>query len=198
MAADPTPDDFKRFLQWLDSDPQVAEKKYITIWNKLVMYFNGCPDPSEHAHEVLFRIARRVDLDKVLNFNAFAYGVARNVRSEIRKKPIEMPIEDTVGRRVSHTGPNPERVEDKVIRNIDSKREVVCLQECLAELPTDERKLFLAYELAEPQRRAAERKKLAMQYGLSEGTLKVRTHRIRSDLHLRANQRLASRGKDSG
>ena len=198
MAPDPTPDDFKGFLQWLDPDPQVAGKKYITTWEKLVMYFNGCPDPSEHAHEVLSRIARKDDLDKVLNFNAFAYGVARKVRSEIRRKPIEMSGEDTIGKRVLDTSPNPERVEDKIIRAIDSKREVVCLEECLAELPIDERKLFLSYELADPERRAAERKKLAMQYGLSEGTLKVRTHRIRSDLHLRVKQRLTNRGEDSG
>jgi len=198
VAPDPTPDGFKRFLQWLDPDPQVAGKKYITSWEKLVMYFNGCPDPSEHAHEVLSRIARKDDLDKVLNFNAFAYGVARKVRSEIRRKPMEMSGEDTVGKQVLDASPNPERVEDEIIRAIDSKREVVCLQECLAELPIDERKLFLSYELADPERRATERKKLAMQYGLSEGTLKVRTHRIRSDLYLRAKQRLTNRGKDSG
>ena len=198
MAPDPIPDGFTRLFQWLDPDPQVAGKKYITIWEKLVMYFNGCPDPSEHAHEVLSRIARRDDLDKVLNFNAFAYGVARKVRSEIRRKPMEMSGEDTVGKQVLDTSPNPERVEDEIIRAIDLKREFVCLQECLAELPIDERKLFLSYELADPERRATERKRLAMQYGLSEGTLKVRTHRIRSDLQLRAKQRLANRGKDSG
>ncbi len=189
-----TQDDFKRFLKRLHPDPEVAWETYSTVWQKLMMFFqrNGCPAASDHADEALSRIARRDDLDNIRNFGAFAYGVARTMRSEIwEKMKKEVSLESFPG----GTIPDGRNMEKEIVENIDRQRQVRCFRRCVGKLPPDERTLFLSFKLADRETRTDDRSKMAAQTGISAGTLRVRVFRIRREVERCARKCLISREK---
>src|SRR6476661_7087454 len=60
---DPTPEEFKKFLAWLDSDPDKAARQYTLIQGRLTKVFaaRGCVDPETLGQEVLNRVCVRID-----------------------------------------------------------------------------------------------------------------------------------------
>jgi DNA-directed RNA polymerase specialized sigma24 family protein len=186
-----TQDDLKRLLKRLDRDPEIAWESYLTVWQKLVKFFqhhNYAP-AGDHAHEVLSRIARRDDLGDIRNVGAFAYGVARKMISE--KPNRETSLEGLPEATVSNWTSGPIDPTD----NIDRQRKLRCIQHCLERLPENERNLFLSFELADSETRVHDRSKLAAGAGVSAGALRVRAFRIRRDLERCAGKCLINWGK---
>ena len=196
IVVEATQDDLRRLIRRLDPDPAVAWEMYLTLWQKLVMFFerNNCPPASDHADEALSRIARRPDLDVIQNVGAFAYGVARKMRSEIYEKlKREVPIEDLPGGTVAIA----QNVEVELVERIDLQTKARCFEQCIQRLPADERAIFLAFELADPASRADARSKLAAQTRISAGALRVRVFRIRREIERCARKCLINRGKSA-
>jgi len=175
-----TQDDLRRLLKRLDSDPAVAWGLYLTLWQKLVMFFerHGCQPATDNADQVLSRIARRNDLDAIKNVGAFAYGVARKIKMERlaeRNKVVE--FDDSTTPVISNADP-----ETEVIDGIDKDRKVQCIVKCLRKLPPEERRTFISFELADPETRVADRARLAQRLRVSAGTLRVSVFRTRQQL----------------
>jgi DNA-directed RNA polymerase specialized sigma24 family protein len=190
VLAEATRDDLSKLLKRLHPDREVAWGMYILIWEKLVMYFqrHNCTPSSDRAHDALSRIARRDDLDEIRNIAAFAYGVARKMMREtsIRETSLETLPESVVSNWAS--------VQIEPAEGVDRQRQLQCIRRCLEELPTNDRVVFLSFELADGAVRMRQRKKLAMKAGVSVGAFRVRVFRIRRDIERCARTCMANWG----
>lgn len=187
-----TQDDLRRLLRRLDPDPAVAWDMYLTLWQKLVMFFehNNCHPASDHADEALSRIARRTDMDAIQNIGAFAWGVARKMKLEILGEQVNVvPFDDSIERKLLRGN-----AEEKIVEGIDKRRKVECIVRCLRELPAEERVTFVSFELADPETRVADRSKLAARRGMSVGTLRVSVFRTKSKLTRNVRKCLRTKG----
>jgi DNA-directed RNA polymerase specialized sigma24 family protein len=190
-----TQDDLRRLLKRLDPDPAIAWETYLTVWQKLVMFFqhNGCPPATDYADEALSRIARQTDLDSIQNLGAFAYGVARKMRSEIAKKQgKEVPLNGFPEGDIMDTA--SQNRETDLVERIDMQRNIACFLQCLEQLPADDRATFLAFKLADRDTRIAYRSTMAMRNGVSPATLRVRVSRTGRELERCVRKCLGSRG----
>lgn len=173
-----TPEDFDRLLRWLDSNPKQAALKYEKTRIRLITFFvgGGCGSDAERlADEAFDRVSRRLragevseshERDKVFYF----LGFARNIRHEYHRelKPNGFPPQ-IVNREEDKNNPRPED-------------ELVCLDECVDELPKKKRWLIIEYYLFEGAAKIEHHKKLAQQLGIDIKALRLRVHRIRAQL----------------
>src|SRR5690242_16600009 len=73
---------FAQLLSCLDSDPERAGEKYISLRESLVKFLDwrGAAFPDELVDEALNRVARKLDEgEKIQDLPAFCHGVARLV-----------------------------------------------------------------------------------------------------------------------
>jgi len=170
---DSTPEDFERFLTWLDPDRERAGEKYAAVQAKLTRYFHcrGCGVEAEQlADETITRVIRKVPeiADSYVGEPLpYFLGVARNVFSEYLKKLILI--------RASQPPPAPASSDEKEV--LDR-----CLERCLKHLTEENRDLILRYYTGEKHEKIVQRKKLADELGIAPNALRIRAHRIRTDL----------------
>lgn len=170
---DSTPEDFERFLTWLDPDREKAGEKYAAIQPKLTRYFlcRGCGVEAEQlADETITRVVRKVPeiADNYVGEPLpYFLGVARNVFSEYLKKLTLI--------RSSQPPPAPDSGDEKEL--LDR-----CLERCLRHLTDENRDLILRYYTGEKHEKIVHRKKLAGELGIAPNALRIRAHRIRTDL----------------
>ena len=170
---DITPEDFERFLTWLDPDPKKAGEKYLAIQAKLTRYFicRGCGVEAEQlADETITRVIRKVpEIADTYVGEPLLYflGVARNVFSEHLKRLLVI--------RASQPPPAPVSGDEKEL--LDR-----CLERCLKPLSQEDRDMILRYYTGERQEKIDERKKLAEERGIAPNALRIRAHRIRTQL----------------
>jgi RNA polymerase sigma factor (sigma-70 family) len=163
-------DNFDELLDWLNPDRDQAGRKYEDIRRRLIRMFmhRGCTTAEDLADETITRVARKMQEVKV-SYNPgddptlYFYGVARNVfREYVKRRPEPVP-------------PPPDEVED-ITPQYD------CLEKCLQHLPERNRELILEYYKSEEGPKIENRKKLADRFGLALNALRIRTHRIRTEL----------------
>src|SRR5262245_33334282 len=82
-----TPESFQLLMRWLDSDSEVAARKYEAIQRRLIKFFecHGAHRPEEDADATIDRVARRLlEGEQVHHPDPVVYfmGVARNVLKE--------------------------------------------------------------------------------------------------------------------
>lgn len=170
---DITPEDFERFLAWLDPDPKQAAAKYIVIQTKLTVYFKckGCGIDSEQlADETIARVSKTIPkiADTYVGERLpYFLGFARKVYSEWLRKMIRI--------RLAQPPPSPDSIDDKEL--LDR-----CLTRCLKKLTEKKRDLILRYYTGERQAKIEERKKLAEEEDLAPNALRIQAHRIRTQL----------------
>lgn len=164
-----TQESFDALLAWLDPDREQAGQKYEDIRRRLIKIFTcrGCATPEDLADESINRVMRRLnDIreeytgDRALYF----FGVANRVFLEYRKNPpppARMPV--------------PESSEDM-------EREYVCLEHCVESLQPKNRELVIRYYQQEKRAKIDDRKQLAAQLGIALNALRIRAHRIRTNL----------------
>jgi DNA-directed RNA polymerase specialized sigma24 family protein len=162
-------EDFDRLLSWLDSDPERAGLTYERIrWRLIaILASRGCTVPEELADETIDRVARRVaDIqdtyvgDKAIYF----LGVMNNVHHEFLKRPkILKP---------------PDVVDDVEVK----ERTHLCLDKCLDKLTPNSSRMIKHYYTADKRAKIDLRQALAMEFGVSLNTLRVRALRIREKL----------------
>jgi DNA-directed RNA polymerase specialized sigma24 family protein len=166
---DLTPEAFEQLLFWLNPNREQAGRKYEEIRRKLIKIFicRGCICPEELADETMNRVTRKVP-EIIGNYvgdpSLYFYGVAHNVHLEyVRKKPNLLPP------------PAPDPPEE-------TERDYECLEQCMERLTSKSRELVLEYYQAEKRAKIDRRKELASRLGIAVNALRIRAHRIRSNL----------------
>jgi len=161
-----TQEAFDRLLSWLDPNRDEAGKKYEAIRSRLVKIFacRGCNEAEELADETINRVTAKVGAieetyvgDPALYF----YGVAHKVHLEyLRKRPIPQAFAT-------------------VTPSDNTEQEYECLERCIQQLPSNQRKLVLEYYQENKRAKIDHRKELARKMGIALNALRIRAHRVR-------------------
>lgn len=169
-------ENFESLLVWLDADRDKAGAKYEEIRESLINIFSwrGFNNAEDLTDETISRVATKV-IDVVREYKGepalYFYGVARNIYLEARRRDQKVaPLTADVP------------VDRGQLNSDDDELEYDCLDRCLEELPGAERELILLYYQQE-QPKIRHRKELAIRLRVSPNALRLRAHRIRSDLH---------------
>lgn len=163
-----------RLLARLDPDSDRAAAEYERLRLALEKFFDwrGAWPPDECADETLDRLARKLEAETdVGDVRGYAYGIARLVLLEWRRRPAAVPI-DAAGRTLAAETAVPG--DDEPLRD--------CFDRCLAELPPESRTLVLEYYVAERRTKIDNRRRLARIFGISESALRSRVQRVRDRL----------------
>lgn len=169
--------EFDSLLAWLNSDRDLAGRKYQTIHSGLVRVFisKGFNNAEDLADETINRAIRRLpDIrERFVGEPAnYFHGIARNIiRENKHPKEIVCNIVDV-------------RVELKP----DEREEHDCLGHCLQDLPTGKRDLILGYYLYEGHEKIEHHRNMAKQLNITVGAFRNRAHQIRMNLKSRMSQ----------
>lgn len=165
-------EDFEALLSWLDpNDRDSAGQKYLSIHAGLTRIFvaKGFARAEDFTDEVITRVIKRlpeIRIDYVGDPARYFWGVARNVMREIvRLKEIAT-----------------DEISVASIRITKKSDEYECLMRCLKFLDPGKRELVLDYHVYEGHDKIETHKIMAEELGITEGALRGRAHRIRSDL----------------
>lgn len=155
---------FYALLDWLHADRDRAAEKYGLIQLRLVRFFvsRGCIDSEHLADKTINIVALKVkDLGNYVGDRAlYFYGVAKFVYlQEVRNRRILPP-----------PPPPPPDPEPEILD--------ACLQRCLAQLPSEDRILVVAYEEEEKQARIRLRKRLAGDLEITVNALRIKIYRL--------------------
>lgn len=166
---------FDQLLAWLNQDREIAGKRYEEIRRNLIKIFalRGMPDPEGLADETFEIITKKVDaiaLNYIGKPELYFNGVARNIIREYARRNLSLPIEALS--------------ESQIYEPPDSNIEVEhdCLDKCLSKLSTANREFILAYYADSKHSKMITRRQLAEELGLAAPALRVKAHRIRSQL----------------
>ena len=173
-----TQEAFDLLLDKLDGDRERAGERYEMVRRKLVKFFElrGGDAPEEHADETLNRVARKLaEGEEVENLNAYAVGVARLLLKEVFKRRVR---ERAALAQIRPGDASPHPAEDEEpLRPLSD-----CLTQCLEKLPAQSRSLIVDYYEHEREGRIERRKAVARALGIELNALRIRAHRIRTEL----------------
>lgn len=180
---------FDDLLDWLDSDRDSAARKYETIRAGLIRIFvaKGFSDAEDLADEVITRVTKRLPeiRDTYVGEPArYFHGVARYVILEAYR-PREIATDVTPVAAIQVT---------------NRSDEYECLIRCLQFLTRNKRELILDYHVYEGHNKIEHHRIMAQELGISEGALRGRAHRIRTDLEecvLKCSQDLRKKQNES-
>jgi RNA polymerase sigma factor (sigma-70 family) len=164
-------DPFDALLDWLDTDRDIAARKYETIRGGLIRIFvsKGFSDAEDLADEAIRRVTKRLpDIrDSYLGEPAnYFHGVARNlIREKYRLREIATDVHPVAS-----------------IQITNRSDEYECLMRCLAFMDPAKRELILDYHVYEGHDKIEQHDIMAQELGISKGTLRLRTHHIRTKL----------------
>lgn len=173
-------------LTFLDADPERAALEYERLRQRLMKLFRwrGCLAFEEYTDETVDRVARMIASGAPIqtsNRYALFHGVAMNLirehwrESERQRKAIDrMPP--------SQNPHHPEQVLAERDTAIRSEARLRCLQRCLQTLPAASLSLIRRYYAEGDVLDKEQRKQIAAELGISASALRVRAHRIRSDV----------------
>lgn len=171
-----TQEAFECLLSSLDMNRERAGQRYERIRLKLVKYFEwrGTGLPDVHADETINRVARRIgEGESVQNLDAYFYGVARMVFNEyLKSREREHEQLDEAS---AVAAPAEEEDAGEAQRR-------ACLDDCLRHLSEENRSLIIDYYQEEKSGKIERRKHLAARLGILPNALRIRAHRIRTNL----------------
>ena len=165
---DPTPEEFEKFLAWLNSDLDEAGSKFERIQTRLIQIFiaRGCVDAEVLGDEVLNRVCVRIDQVK-LNYPdplRCCVGFVDNVHREYLREQRKQD----------------EAIAPPLLRSaVELEIEDTCLNECLGQLPKLDRELVERYFQGEKSVKIAGRKKLAVERMLTSNALRIQAFKHR-------------------
>jgi RNA polymerase sigma factor (sigma-70 family) len=163
------------FLACLDPDSARAGEKYESLRLTLIKFFDwrGAHFPEECADETINRVIRKIDEGQsVRDIPAFCHGVARLVLLEKLKGPESRRAdfeELPPGALVAHEPEERDERQD-------------CFEDCLKELPVENRRLILQYYVDEKREKINRRQEMAERLGIPLNALRSRAQRIRNRL----------------
>ncbi|HUH62036.1 MAG TPA: hypothetical protein VLZ50_03515 [Terracidiphilus sp.] len=182
---------FDGLLLALHPDRGAASEEYERLRARLVSFFEwqGATEPDLLADTSLDRLAMKLHRgEQILDLRNYLHGIARMVLRESRnqRRREEMLIEKA-SRGLSEAAPVPEQEEL-----------YEALEQCLAEMPADQRLLILRYYSAvSHSEQAVLRLRIAGEIGISPNALRNRMLRLRMELE-RSTLRKLSRRKIVG
>ena len=167
-----TPESFEALLSWLGATRDEGALKYEAIRTRLVRIFlkKGCTDAEDLADTTINRVTEKVASirpEYVGDPANYFCGVARIVYLESRRRRKEITVEVTA---------------ITPAFNIDLNHTRECLQQCLSQLPVQQRDLVMDYYVDEKRAKIDSRQQLAFELGVSVNALRIRAHRIRVGL----------------
>jgi DNA-directed RNA polymerase specialized sigma24 family protein len=154
------------FLTLLDPDPERAWGKYVALVTRLVKFFEWrqCSSPEDLAQDTMLRVFQKARSGEVRfttsDITPYFFAVAKFVVLEDRRevaREAAVPLDEALSLGAVDFGQMETRI---------------CLNQCLACLPTVERLLLERYF-------NGERATLRAEFGLSEEALRVKVHRIK-------------------
>jgi DNA-directed RNA polymerase specialized sigma24 family protein len=179
-----TEEGLNSFLEALDPDQQRAAEQYEHVRRSLIRYFHwrGSFFPERDADETIDRAARKLRERHVGDVYIYILGVARNIAHEsIRAQSREQS-------RLAKSG----SLNSEALANAAFDLRLECCETCLANLPSAQRDLVLAYYEGEKQTKIANRQKLADKTGVPIARLRIQIHRIREKLEVCIKQCLST------
>lgn len=173
-----TEEEFKRFLNWLDADRELAAQTYEKLRRRLVVYFikRQCAAAEDLSDQVLNAAMAHFLKQNALLLGQplpYIFGIARNVYRQHLNKQISTDG-DVDWQRLSFPDVSEETSE--------KERRSVCLRNCLREMKDQERQLFLLYYLKKNEALDEYRIRLANQFGLTINALRLKMMRLRDQL----------------
>lgn len=183
-----TPAAFDRMLAQLDPDRDRAGEKYEQVRQKLTKFFKwrGCVSPEEYTDRTIDRVARKIEEGAELRVKdpyLYFHGVAINVLREHWKEP-EREVETIEDLAPAHSpAEDPVQLEEERQERLSAEQRLECLDDCVHHLPPRNVELITRYHQAEEGgAKIKRRKELAEQLGIPLNALRIRAHRIRTEL----------------
>ena len=166
---------FKRLMETLDSDREIAGQKYERIQRKLIAFFEwrGCGAAEDLADKTIDRVTRRLmegEEIRAKDPSVYFYAVARNIAHEwwnAQKQPAPF-----VEPRFAIASNQADEAEERFR----------CLEQCLEQLAPEARYLILEYYQAQGQQKIDNRRRLAVALQVTPSALRLRAQRIREQL----------------
>jgi DNA-directed RNA polymerase specialized sigma24 family protein len=172
-----TPEAFIGFLTLLSPDPDLAGEKYEELRRQLIKFFEcrGAFIADQLADETLNRAAKKIHEGEQIEKNilALCLGIARYIFKERLRHPDNRRVE--IEELSGLAAPPVHRQEDDDLW-------LICLRECLSDLPEEDRELIIEYYQEDRQAKIDNRKALAAKLGISPHALFSRAKRIRDRL----------------
>jgi DNA-directed RNA polymerase specialized sigma24 family protein len=167
---------FEKLLNSFSSDRDEAGAQYEIVRRKLVRFFEwrAVDAADERADETINRVARRIDEGQAIdNLKSYFYGVARLVFMEVVKERdrAPLPIDDA-----------PQGLRQEAPVYVEPDARVLCLDQCLDSLSSENRRLILEYYQEERRAKIELRQEIADRLQIPLNALRIRAHRIRLNL----------------
>ena len=171
---------FERLLQSLNPDRDKAGEEYDHIRQRLTRLFvwRGCVNADELADRTLDRVVRRLDEGAEIYASdpySFCHGVALMVLREWWREKARHGTAAADLTALTSQGDAPAETQEHV------ERRHTCLERCLEHMPSQSRELLRAYHGQQGSAIAA-RRQLARALALPLNALRIRVHRLRTDL----------------
>ncbi len=177
----PTEPAFRKFLQWLDEGSDSKGERYLEMRRRLLRYFDHkhCLASDDLADETLNRVARRLEEQGTITEATpaqYCYIVAKFVFLEYLRQAhpqadaTEANLSSAALARASRPLPATAEAEEK---------RMVCLEQCIDKLMSEERDLILEYYRGEQHEKIRRRRQLAERLALTLNALSIRACRIR-------------------
>jgi RNA polymerase sigma factor (sigma-70 family) len=163
------------FLACLDPDSDRAGEKYESLRLTLMKFFDwrGAHFPEECADETINRVIRKIaEGQTVRDIPTYCHGVARLVLLESLKGPES--------KRTDFEELPPAALVAHEPEERDERQD--CFEQCLKELPVENRRLILQYYLDEKRDKINRRLEMAERLGVPLNALRSRAQRIRNRL----------------
>ncbi len=188
----------ERLLSYFDDNPEIAQEKLLRCRQKLIRRFSAerCYDAEDLASETLERVLTALDKNPhrvSTQIEAFISGFATMIVHESHRRPVlkEDPLDDLAPANEPRTSPMEELLitlsEQDDLRN--------CLERCLDQLDSRERKTLINYYSTESGEKAKTvRRNMALSLGLTSGQLRKLAFNLRSRVEVFTRQCLEGRG----
>jgi DNA-directed RNA polymerase specialized sigma24 family protein len=153
---------FENLLAFLHPDRDTAATIYLRLRLKLTKFFeyNVASNPDDEADEVLDRLTKKItEGQNIQNVDAFAYGIARMVLVEFRRKRFRKE------KALSHLLYDLQLIARE--QDIELRHE--CLTQCLAHIMGERSDLLLEYYRSG----SSEKRELAARLKVSENALRL-------------------------
>jgi len=173
-----TSENLTRLLGWLDPNPERAGQAYVQIKADLTRKFTSqsCTLPDRLADITMDRVASILTPEVIDNWEGdkkrYFYRVAYYVVLESKAKKVE-EIE---------VSPDLVTEEVDIDEEMESERELDCLDRCKEKLPEMKRELISKYYCGAKAIKIRNRKELAKKLKLTLPRLRVQALRIRKEL----------------
>lgn len=171
---------FEQLLVALHPDRERAGEQYSELHRQLVRFFEWqCGyRPDEQADRVLDLVIRKIaEGENIANLQVYAFGVARLLLREGRKLAArEQAAHEQLLSQIQHA----EAVDPLEIG--DAQGQQAGFERCLSSLSKENREIIIAYYTGEGASKIEARRRLAATLGTDLNALRVRAHRIRTQL----------------